>query len=433
VIRSLANRAQAFFTRPITVNSLWLMADRVGRLAINFFVMVWVARHLGPEGYGHLQLGVALVALLAFSHTLGLEQIAVRAFAAQPNAQGAILGTVIGLRLGGGAIGYAALLAFLWLAEPYDAQTRLIAAILGLGLILQGADAIDWWFLSQTRSRFSVIAKLSAFSVATGWRVGAVLLEAGVVAIALATLIELVLARAFLTIVFKRFGSMGQPLRFEWARAKPLLLDAFPLLLSSIAILIYMRSDQVLLGAQLGVAAVGVDAAATRLSEVWYMIPNTVVASASPKLVKQRTSDPAVYEANLIKLFRFLLLASLALALPIALLADWIVHLLYGPAFEGAADVLRLHVFACVLVFQAVAQAQWMINEGQQRWLLARTITGAIVAVGLNLLLIPRLGLIGAPLALLGGQLAVMLFPALTPTLRPVLRLQLKALLPMRS
>ncbi|MEI8147258.1 MAG: hypothetical protein WCH83_17545, partial [Alphaproteobacteria bacterium] len=88
-----------------------------------------------------------------------------------------------------------------------------------------------------------------------------------------------------------------------------------------------------------------------------------------------------------------------------------------------------LHIFTSLLVFTGVAQGQWIINEGLTRWAVVRTFAGAITAVSLNLLLLPRLGLVGAPLALLGGQLAIVVaVPALVPALRPMLQLHWQAL-----
>ena len=95
---------RSLMARATIGNILWLLSDRVGRLAVSFFVMVWIARYLGPQDFGHLQLSVSLVAFMQFATILGLDQIAVREFAARPDEQGATLGTIIVMRIVGGLV-----------------------------------------------------------------------------------------------------------------------------------------------------------------------------------------------------------------------------------------------------------------------------------------------------------------------------------------
>ena len=65
-------------------------------------------------------------------------------------------------------------------------------------------------------------------------------------------------------------------------RAQILLKDSWALLLSSIAVVVYMKIDQIMLGQMVGDEAVGIYSAAVRVSEVWYFIPTTIVASVFP-------------------------------------------------------------------------------------------------------------------------------------------------------
>ena len=52
-----------------------------------------------------------------------------------------------------------------------------------------------------------------------------------------------------------------------------LLVESWPLLLSGISIMVYMKIDQIMLGQILGDESVGIYSAALRISEIWYFIP----------------------------------------------------------------------------------------------------------------------------------------------------------------
>ena len=84
------------------------------------------------------------------------------------------------------------------------------------------------------------------------------------------------------------------------------------------------------------------------------------------------------------------------LSLPLALAAPWLVRLAYGAVFAPAGTVLAVHIWASVFVFLGVARGQYLVNEGLTRFYLTATGAGALLNVGLNLLLIPRAGPVGA-------------------------------------
>jgi O-antigen/teichoic acid export membrane protein len=75
---------------------------------------------------------------------------------------------------------------------------------------------------------------------------------------------------------------------FDIEIGKKLLKDSWPLLLSSIAISIYMRIDQVMIKNMLGDREVGLYSAAMRLVEVWYFIPMIITQSVFPAIVNAK-------------------------------------------------------------------------------------------------------------------------------------------------
>jgi Na+-driven multidrug efflux pump len=74
-----------------------------------------------------------------------------------------------------------------------------------------------------------------------------------------------------------------------------------------------------------------------------------------------------------------------------------------------AGAVLSLHVWTAVLVFLGVASGRWFILEGHTRAYMGRTLVGVVSNIVFNLLLIPRLGILGAAWATLITQVMVVL------------------------
>jgi O-antigen/teichoic acid export membrane protein len=106
------------------------------------------------------------------------------------------------------------------------------------------------------------------------------------------------------------------------------------------------------------------------------------------------------------------------------------VRVLYGRPFADAGPILAVHIWSSVFVFLGVARGQWLVNEKLQHFYLASTMVGAVANVGLNLVLIPRAGGLGAAVAtVVSYALAAWLCSYFHPAVRPTAAMQTRALL----
>jgi O-antigen/teichoic acid export membrane protein len=190
-------------------------------------------------------------------------------------------------------------------------------------------------------------------------------------------------------------------LRFNKKIAQNLLKDSWPLILSGMVIAIYMRIDQVMIKEMLGSESVGQYAAAVRISEAWYFIPMVIASSVFPAIINAKKISEELYYARLQQLYSFMVWLSIAIALPMTLLSDWVVHLLYGNQYQQAGNVLMIHIWSGVFVFLGVASGKWLLNENLQIFSTINTSIGAILNIFLNYIFIPKFGIEGAAWATL--------------------------------
>lgn len=388
----------------VLANTGWLFADRAVRMGIGLFVGVWVARYLGPERFGIYSYAIAFVALIGFLGALGLDGIVVRDLVRKPSEAPEILGTAFGLKLFGGVAGAGIINVAIALLRPGDHLARGIVAIISAGLVLQSFDTIDYWFQSRVRSRNVVIARNGAFFIISLMKVGLILAGASVVAFAWAVLLEIALAMTGLLLGYRFEGQSPREWSWSFQRARSLLEDSWPLILSGFAIMVYTRIDQIMLGEMLGDKAVGIYSAATRVSEIWYFIPVAIASSVSPSLTEAKQIGEDVYYRRLERLFRMMTLVSLSIVIPMTFLSGTVISILYGSGYAGAGAILAIHIWTAIFVFLGVAQGPWTLNEGLMKLSMQRTVVGALANIALNLALIPRYGGIGAAVATLASQ-----------------------------
>lgn len=377
----------------------WLFFDKFVRMGSGLFVGAWIARYLGPEQFGLLNFSIAFAALFGIAATLGLDGIVVRELVKDPSRRNEILGSAFVLKLVGGGI---TLLSTLLVVRAMQGPNILILWLVGLAstaYVFQSLNVIDFFFQSEVRSKYTVYASNIAFGLMTLVKILLVLMRAPLLAFAWATLGEAFFTAIFLILAYKHYHQEIRAWIYDRETAWGLMAESWPLLLASVAVMLYMRLDVVMLQQMVGDREVGIYAAATRISEVWYFLPTVIVSSVSPSIINSHASSPSLYTERMRRLYFVMTWSAVGLSLPISLLSGWIVKLLYGHRFAAAGPVLAVHLWASVAVFLGVASTQHLLVENLQRISFYRTLIGVACNILLNLILIPKLGAMGAAIA----------------------------------
>lgn len=416
-------------TRKIIGNTAWLYFDRILGKGLTLVVSVFVARYLGPTRLGSLSYAIAIVSLVGIIAKLGLDRLVVRDIVREPENKDEILGTAFILKIIGGFISFFLGIGAVFLLRPQDKLTLWLVAIIASGSIFLAFDVIEFWFQSQVESKYTVIGKRGAYILSSLVTILLVQFEASLLAFAGVRAVEPILIGVGLVSVFQVRHSL-KAWRWNFRLAMTLLKESWPLIFTSFAITIYMKVDTIMLGEMAGDDAVGVYSAAVRISEAWYFIATSLVASAFPSIVKAKEVSQELYYKKLQQLFNLMTLMGYAIAIPMTFLSTPIVLLLYGPEYLDSGTILAVHIWASLFVFMGVVQNPWNITEGLTKLYLTRTLIGALSNVLLNIFLIPIYQGLGAAIAtVISYAFAGFLANAFDPRTRKILKLQAKSLI----
>lgn len=386
-------------------NTFWLFSDRVLQLALGLVVGVWVARYLGPGDFGLYNYVLAMVSLFSPLAKLGLDNIIVRDIAKDIEQTNVTLGTGLFLKSCGGLV--AAILVFLtvFLLKPESTDLHLFVGIFAIASGFRAFDVIEYWFQSQVRSKYIVWARNGVYITINVLKIVMIQRQASLFAFVVILALEQIFTSIGMIVVYQLQGYKIWQWQVQWQRVKSLLKDSWPLILSGIVIIIYMRIDQVMLEWMSGLATVGVYSAAVKISEMWYFVPIAIVNSVFPTVVQSKDLGEEIYRRRIQKVFNLMALVGYGVAIPMSFLSPWAVNFLYGPTFKEAATILTIHIWAGVFVSLGVARETWLTTEGLMRFSAATTAVGAIANVVLNALLIPRYGGSGAAIATVIAQI----------------------------
>ncbi|MBE9224335.1 flippase [Phormidium sp. LEGE 05292] len=385
--------------RKIIGNIGWLFGDRILRMGAGLIVGAWVARYLQPQQFGLFNYAGAYVALFTIISSLGLDQIVVRDIVRDPDCKDETMGTALALRIFGGiaTVAITTVTVFAFNRDSY--LTTVLAAVMAVATIFNAFNTIELWFQAQVKSKYTVIAKNTAFFLATLLRVVLIQIQAPLMAFAWAVVAESLLGAIGLTIAYKAKGQTFLEWRVSWQRAKVLLKESWSLILSGFAIMVYVRIDQIMLGQLLNEKAVGLYSVAAKISELWYFIASAIVSSVTPSIVKAREESQTLYYKKLQKLFNMMAVITFGLAIVMVGLSKPLIVLLYGQEYEPASTMLSIYIWSAVFGFFGWAKSIWIIAEGYTTFALITTCCGAAMNIGLNFWLIPAYGGNGAAIA----------------------------------
>lgn len=375
-----------------------MFGEQVLRIVAGLFVGIYVTRYLGPEQFGVYSYALAIVALFGTIAKMGLDGIVVRDLVNHPDKRDTYLGTAFWLKLIG------ALLALVTLAiavqfTSNDATTNLYIFIIASGLIFQSFEVVNFYFQSKVLSKYVSSVKLIQLALSSVLQLYFVFTQADLFWFVLVSLIDQISLGISLAFVYwrQKIGSfLGQ---FDLGTAKAMLRNSWPLALSGVAVMLYMRIDQIMIREMIGDQEVGLYSAAVRLSEGWYFVPVIISTSLFPSILNARKTDHELYNKRLQRLYSVMAYFAVGVALPVTFMAENIVVTLYGTNYQDAGTVLSIHIWAGLFVGLGVVNGQWFLAENLQNLATRNILIGAAANVALNYILIPIYGGTGAALA----------------------------------
>jgi len=369
-------------------------------MGISFVVTIFVVRYLGPKDFGLYSYALSFFWLFASLSTFGLEAITTREIVKHPDTKDEINGTIFFLRLAGSLAAIILIAATLFLTGE-ETYTAILILILSGSFLFQSFSAIEYYFRGIVKAKYNAYALSASVILSSALKVMFILLKAPLIYFVYAVVFEYAVLAFGLIAVYHHNKLSIFNWKYSKTLASSLLKDSWPLALSGIVVMIYVRIDQIMIKHMMSEEAVGYYSAAVRLCEAWYFIPVTLCNSIFPAIVNAKNVSTEFYNNRMQKLYDLLTWLAIGIAIPVTIFSNQIIQLLFGNEFSSASPILTIYIWAGVAVFLGVASSQYLINENLTKLSFSRNLVGMILNVGLNLILIPKYGIIGSAVATL--------------------------------
>jgi O-antigen/teichoic acid export membrane protein len=378
-------------------------------LGLNYAYNIFLARYLGAGSYGLYALGLATFNLLAVISLAGLDSATLKFVPASLATEDEIgirrtVRTLLGLSLVfGGLFGAVLLLGSRPIAMEIFRKPEIarVLWILALGIpayatssvliaTLQAFQEVRWRTFVKYISEPVVKVILTVVLLWAGWD-----LDAALVAFVAALVLSAVLALAPL----RRMLSLRQVGGPSSISVGEVLTYSMPLLWAVLVSSVAVKADVLLLGYWQSAGDVGVYSAAFQTSAIIVLVLQSFESIANPLLSESIAREDRSQLEKLYKiLLRWVLTLSFPIFLVIALLPKELLAL-FGEKFEGGALCLVILAIGQIVNAGTGSANNILLLAGHTRLVMWNTLLAGILQIALNLVLIPRYGIVGAAIA----------------------------------
>lgn len=379
----------------IITNVFWAITGKVVTLLSTLIVGIFVARYLGPDQYGLMNYVVSLVALFTVFATFGTTEIIIRELAKKNISKDVILGSAFRVRIYLSIVSYIAICVYLLLSDEAR-DTSILILIYAISIILSSFEVIRFYFTSIIENEY--VVKSEIFRTVLGAIIKVILLicKAPLYAFVIALTFDFaLLASGYIVSYKKKVGSV-RLWRVDNVFVKKLMSTSFPLLISSAAMIVYQRIDQVMIAKMLDNESVGYFSTAASFIGIVTFIPTIMVQTISPMLVGYWKNEKSRYEKESQRMMNVTTWLTIIMCIVLALLSYPIIRYTYGLEYIEAVPVFRILVFKAVGVALIMTGGQLIVIENIHKWAFVRNILSCIVCVICNYYLIPMWGIIGS-------------------------------------
>lgn len=415
--------------KQVLKNAKWIIVCKVVQSILQFIVGMLCARYLGPSNYGLINYAASIVAFAMPLMKLGLDAILVYELVNSPEKEGEIMGTSLTLNILSGIICMIGVTAVAAVMNFGEIETIIVCVLYSLSILFAAIEMIQYWFQYKLQSKYSSVTMLISYVVVSSYKI--FLLETGksVYWFALSHAIEFgVIGIILIGIYIKK---SGQRLGFSFERAKNMLARSKHYVLAAMMVVLIQNTDHIMLTIMQGKSENGFYSAAITCVSIFQFVYVALVDSFRPMILSKKKENSAQYQNNISRLYGITLYTALAQCIVFFVFAELIIYVLYGNDYANAVPVLRALVFYFVFSVMGLVRNVWILAEEKQKYLWVINLSGALLNIVLNAIMIPFWGAVGAAIASLITQFfANFLLGFIIKPLRVNNRLMLKGLNP---
>jgi len=344
----------------LSKNLLSLFSADMARRLLGFISVAYLARVLGKEGFGAVNLGFAVLAYAMVLSAAGFPTLGTKKIAQGESPD--LVGSVMGSRLIATSIVLLLVASTVLVTVPNAAMARLI--ILFSCAVLPQIFFVDWFF--QGKETLGIV---SAARVIQAMMYLAVVLlfvrtTEDLLWVAIGSIAGECVASAILVLHFRRTH------RSVSIRLRPsldLFKQSIPLAVGIALTTLLINYPSLALGILTSTATVGTFGAASKLVYFLLMGDRILVLLLLPASARKYSDSPETFNSMLTDAMRWILIISLPVAVGGILIADQLIAIIYGLEYSSSVAVFQVFIWYFFITMVHTVYSAGLIGVGGER------------------------------------------------------------------
>lgn len=407
----------------IVKNASWLILCRVIQAVLSFVIGTLSARYLGPSNYGVIDYAAAIVSFMVPVVQLGLRSTLVHEIISAPNNEGQVLGTSLFMSTATSLLGILGVIAFTAIANPGEKETMLVCLLYSISLIFQSTEMLQYWFQAKLLSKYVAIISLAAYTAVSFYRCFLLVTQKNVLWFALSQALDYFFISVCLYVVYRNLSD--QKLVVSFTLAKQLFQRSRLYIVSGIMVTLFSLTDRVMITLMLGKEANGYYSAAVTCASLSQFVFAAIVDSMRPSILEaKKLKDTSHYHIYISALSSVIVYLAILQNVLLTIASPFVIKIIYGDEYSSAVSTLRIVTWYTTFSYVGSVRNIWILAEQKQRILWKMNLSGALLNIALNYMLIPIVNINGAAIASVATQFFVnFILCWIIPSLHPIGRL----------
>lgn len=393
-------------TRAVANNTMIQVAGRAIGTLLGLLTVAVMTRHLGRSGYGEFTTVMSFLQFFGIVADFGLTLTMVRLISDVGKDEDRVASNVFSMRAALGLILFALapVVALFFPYPPIVKTAILVAAASHYGNSL--SQVLVGVFQKHLSVHRAAIAEVSGRAVLLAGTVAVAARGMGLLALIVVLVAANLLQFAITFALAQRHARIR--LAFEPELWKEIFRVSWPIGLSILFNLIYLKGDVIVLSLTRPAAEVGLYGAAYKVLDVVTAVPMIFMGLVLPLLAASWSmADRDGFLRKLSRAFDFLSLLALPLAFGAFPVADDLMRLVAGKDFAASGPYLAILMLAGASVFWGALFGHAIVAIDLQRKMIWMYAVDGITALALYALLIPRHGALAAAWITVGSELFI--------------------------
>lgn len=359
---------------------------------VAFTTSIIIARKLGPDEFGVLQISLAYFYIILTLENLINPHFFKKLLIEDPekaNFYITQLGSLIAI------IAISSTLFLLTVYVVFGSSEILLTLIISASLFFRISNGIVFFNETQLNSSLSVIAQNTGNLISACIRSLSAFLSPTALLQAVLIPVQYIITFFLLTKNFRNF-KINSFANIDFKMLKNLIYLSFPLFLSQLIEIIFNRVGLIVIDHELNKASIGIYSAAIKLAEPWTFIGFAIISSFLPKTVILRKTNNEKYSRHLTLVYGLLFWISILTSIFVSSFAELIISTFLNEKYLVAVPILQIHIYVLLLINWTYLTNLWEMNEGLSKITLIKNSIALTLNIILTKMFISEWGLIGA-------------------------------------